>query len=64
MHVKCQIISLTALNIVPLFIMADRVGFEPTERLHVLRISNPALSATQPPVLTISYYNLLYTQCQ
>ena len=33
-----------------LFMLADRVGFEPTERLHVLRISNPALSATQPPV--------------
>lgn len=37
--------------------MEESMGFEPMERLHVLRISNPALSATQP-TLQHQYLNI------
>lgn len=30
--------------------MAERVGFEPTERLHARWFSRPVLSTTQPPL--------------
>src|SRR5579863_8924301 len=32
------------------FLLADRVGFEPTVRLHVRRISSAVPSTTRPPV--------------
>ena len=33
--------------------LADKVGFEPTERLHARQFSRLLLSTTQPPVLKI-----------
>lgn len=39
-------------------ILADGVGFEPTEPLRALRISNPALSAALPPIQEVAALNL------
>ena len=34
--------------------LADGVGFEPTERLHVRRFSRPLPSTTRPPVQVVA----------
>ena len=41
--------------------LAERVGFEPTVRLHVRRISSAVLSTTQPPLPTrLNFYALAF----
>ena len=42
---------------------AERVGFEPTVRLPVLRFSRPALSSTQPSLLD-NYFRVFRPLCQ